>query len=348
MSTRDLLAEPEGRTPVLGGGWVELVDMMPRLVDPARLGAECAITDAARISYGHAARGARAPAKDRHLLRFLLRHRHTTPFEKVVFTFAVRAPLFVARQWMRHRTGSFNEVSARYTEVGAAASYAPESGEVRAQDAAPHANAQSGGAPLGADAAAAAGDAVRAAWDHSHAAYAALLEAGVARELARVVLPVSMFTTFVWKIDLWNLFHFLDLRLAPDAQEQIRAYAEVLLAKLRAVVPHAVEAFEDYVRNAVTLSALEVRALRTGATGGMSAREKRDWAAKRGRLLPPAAGAADPVVLVRAEAARDRVLAAHPDATISAETARLRVLAAAERAPPESGDGGGGPADAPP
>lgn len=289
---RDVLPPPEDlRKEVLNGGFVEVVDVMPRLVDPARIGVEAAIVDAARVSYGG---GTTRVSTDRALLRYLLRHRHTTPFEKVALTLRVRAPVFVARQWMRHRAGSFNEESARYSEVGDDA-YVPAPAEIKAQASGPLANRQAGEAGLGAEVAAAACAAVQDAWAAAYESYRSLLAQEVAREMARSVLPVSMYTTFVWKVDLWNLFHFLDLRMRQDAQEQIRVYGEAIHAILQGVAPEALSAFDDYIRNSMRLTRLEVEAIRAASASGsplMTAeidsenrRERSEWHVKRAYLF---------------------------------------------------------------
>jgi thymidylate synthase (FAD) len=286
---RDVLRTNPGdlRKRVLNGGFVEVVDVMPRLVDPARVGIEAAIVDAARVSYGG---GTSRVSTDRGLMRYLLRHRHTTPFEKVVLTLRIRAPLFVARQWMRHRAGSFNEESARYSEVGDDA-YVPAPAEIKAQASGPLANRQLGEAAMEGEVSAAACAAIQTAWASAYEAYQALLAQGVAREMARSVLPVSMYTTFVWKVDLWNLFHFLDLRMDLHAQEQIRVYAEAIHAILQGLAPEALSAFDDYIRNAVSLTHLEVKAIRAAVAAGsplMTAevetenrRERAEWHDKR-------------------------------------------------------------------
>lgn len=260
-------------------GWVRLVDTMPRLVARGGLGPEAAIVQAARVSYGAGTRTARS---DTALLRFLLRNEHMTPFEMVVLKFHVRAPLFTARQWMRHRAGAFNEESARYSEIGEDR-YVPAPDEVKAQAAA---NRQGSGAPLDAGRVAVATGAVRRAYDAGVAAYAALLTAGVSRELARIVLPEGRYTQFYWTVNLRNLFHFLDLRCDAHAQENIRAYAGAVRELVRAYCPVALAAFDDYVSGAVTLSGPEIRAMRpdAGAAPELSAAEQTELRRKRARL----------------------------------------------------------------
>ncbi len=228
---------------VLKGGFVRLLDTMPAER------ADEAIVDAARVSYGS---GTRATSDTRSLIRYLVRHRHTSPLEMVEFKFHVRAPLFVARQWMRHRTGSFNEVSARYSVVSDDA-WVPEANDLTVQS---ENNKQGRGDALVEDAGDIAGvmdDAVRKA----EASYHYVLARGVARELARTILPVSMWTEFVWKVDLHNLLHFLKLRCDRHAQYEIRVYAEAIAQIVAKVAPHAYEAWVDYSMEARTLSRQE-------------------------------------------------------------------------------------------
>lgn len=289
-----------GRRVEVGEGFVELVDIMPRealggaAADRGGVAAvhadpvTAAVVGAARVSYGG---GTRRVSSDRGLLRFLLRHRHTTPFEQVTMTWRVRAPLFVARQWMRHRTGSFNEESARYSVVEDRV-YAPPAEAIRCQSTT---NRQgSGGALADPSAARDAAAIIARANAAARRAYDALLEAGVAREQARAVLPVGMYTTFVWTVSLWNLFHFLKLRMDAHAQQEIREFAQAIYEILGPVAPVAREAFADYILDAVTLTGPEVRAIRAaldtntlaaleldGATG----RERGEWREKRARLF---------------------------------------------------------------
>ena len=232
--------------PVLTHGFVVLVDYM---------GNDAAIVQAARVSYG---KGTRAVRDDRGLIRYLMRHRHTTPFEMVELKFLVRLPIFVARQWIRHRVASVNEYSARYSVV-------PDEYEVPAPEEVRHQstrNRQGRGDPLPTEVV----DQFRADLDRvskdAYAVYARALDAGVARETARLVLPVAYYTQWYWKADLWNLFHFLSLRLDPHAQEEIRLYAAELAKLTRLVAPIAYEAFEDFSLSSLSLSRSERVALR--------------------------------------------------------------------------------------
>ncbi len=239
--------------PVLLHGYVVLVDYM---------GNDAAIVQAARVSYG---RGTKSARDDRGLIRYLMRHRHTTPFEMVEFKFLVRLPIFVARQWVRHRTVSLNEVSYRYSVV-------PDEFEVPVPEEVRHQsllNRQGRGGALPDEVV----ERFRADLDRvsrdAYAAYSRALEAGVARETARLLLPVAYYTQWYWKTNLWNLFHFLSLRLDAHAQEEIRLFAAELAKIGRLVCPVAFEAFEEFQLNAMSLSPRErfaVRRLLEGAT----------------------------------------------------------------------------------
>jgi len=245
-------------------GWVRALDYM---------GSDAAVVEAARQSYYQLA-GKRL-ADDRHLLRYLMRHWHTTPFEMAVIKFHVRAPLYVVRQWFRHRTGSFNEYSFRYSE---ALPYIEETGEgnFRLQSTA---NKQGSGGILGEQKNADLTEA--SAFEESRTAYAELLEAGVAREQARKVLPMAQYTEFVWKVDLHNLLNFLRLRLDEHAQEEIREFAEAVAAFVTAWVPHAWEAFVDYRLESMTLTRLDIEVMQhlawSDAESAMQAAEKFGW-----------------------------------------------------------------------
>lgn len=223
--------------------------MNVRLID--HMGSDSAVVQAARVSYGS---GTRTPSDDRGLIRYLLRNKHTTPFEMVEFKFHIRAPIFVARQWLRHRTASVNELSARYSIVDTCY-FLPES--LRTQSSI---NKQCSGADL-------EGDEFlllkqKASCDLAFHTYDELLRKGCSRELARTHLPQSTFTEFYWKINLHNLLHFLKLRLDAHAQKEIRDLAEQVAAHVRTIVPMTWEAFEDFELGSVTLTRLEIEALR--------------------------------------------------------------------------------------
>ena len=257
-------------------GLVALVDVMPRLV-PEGQTADFAIVQAARVSYGA---GTKKVSEDRGLIRYLARHRHTTPFEMVEFKFHCVMPIFIARQWIRHRTANVNEYSARYSIVPDRF-YRPEMENVRRQSTS---NRQGGDEALDEGTAAdflAYLDAVEA----QYATYSELMERGLAREQARIGLPVNVYTEWYWKCDLHNIMHFLSLRMDPHAQAEIRDYAMAMFALIRPIAPIAAEAFLDYRYAGMTLTRLEIEALRSGqqiATD--NSRERAEWEAKRERL----------------------------------------------------------------
>ena len=257
-------------------GLVALVDVMPRLV-PAGKTADYAIVQAARVSYGQ---GTKQVNEDRGLIRYLARHRHTTPFEMVEFKFHHVMPIFVARQWIRHRTASVNEYSARYSVVRDRF-YHPTSENVRKQSAS---NRQGGDEPMDPVTAQEFLDYL-AEIERGYAKYEQFLQKGVAREIARIALPASVYTEWYWKIDLHNLLHFLSLRMDPHAQQEIRDYANAMFELVRPIVAVAAEAFLDYNFGSMHLSRLEVEALRTGKPlASDNKRETAEWDEKRKRL----------------------------------------------------------------
>ena len=257
-------------------GLVALVDVMPRMT-PQGQTAVFAIVQAARVSYGA---GTKKVQEDRGLIRYLMRHRHTTPFEMVEFKFHVAMPIFVARQWIRHRTANVNEYSARYSIVPDRF-YRPTVEEVRQQS---KGNRQGGTEPVDVASAQEFLTYLERAEKHYHD-YEHLLEKGVTRELARIGLPVSVFTQWYWKCDLHNIFHFLSLRLDDHAQQEIRDYARAMFQLIRPICPVACEAFEDYRLHGIHLSRLEIETIRTGqplATDNK--RETAEWEEKKPRL----------------------------------------------------------------
>lgn len=254
-ATHDLLGTERPHRKIHQHGFIELVDMMPRVVPVGRT-ADSAIVQAARTSTGQ---GLKTPEEDRGLIRYLLRHRHTTPFEMVEFKFNVSLPIFIARQWIRHRTANVNEVSARYT-VLPDQYYLP--GEWRRQS---KSNRQGGEEPMEYEPWADEVNCDRKLHqveDMSFMEYHRRVRAGVSRELARSCLPVSAYTQWYWKCDLHNILHFLSLRCDPHAQLEIRDYADAMLALIEPFVPVTIEAFRDYRLGAVTLSRLEADSLR--------------------------------------------------------------------------------------
>jgi thymidylate synthase (FAD) len=257
-------------------GLVALVDVMPRFAPEGKT-ADFAIVQAARVSYGQ---GTKQINEDRGLIRYLARHRHTTPFEMVEFKFHQVMPIFVARQWIRHRTANVNEYSARYSVVRDRF-YRPDPAGVRQQGTA---NRQGGELPADP---ATAEEFCR--WldemQNQYERYEHFIARGVSRELARIALPVNVYTEWYWKIDLHNLLHFLSLRMDAHAQKEIRDYATAMFDLIRPIVPIAAEAFLDYQLNAMSLSALEVAALRSGQPlNSQNKREIDEWDEKKKRL----------------------------------------------------------------
>jgi len=266
---------------VLDHGMVRVVDYM---------GDDPAIVQAARVSYGS---GTKTPSDDRSLIRYLMSHRHTTPFEMCEIKLHVKLPIFVARQWIRHRTASVNEYSARYS-ILANEFYIPDVQDIQPQSTT---NKQGRGGEMDEDVRRAMVETIRQHSEGSYQLYEELhtgwpwfdedgmlhSEAdedikqerdgtdwlqphnqghGMARETARMVCPPNIYTEWYWKVDLHNLLHFLSLRADPHAQYEIRVYAEVICDIVRQWCPAAFEAFEDYVMNAVRFSAMEMELLR--------------------------------------------------------------------------------------
>lgn len=242
----DALLDKEIR--VLDKGFVRLVDYM---------GGDERIVQAARVSYGA---GTRTVREDRGLINYLLRNRHTSPFEQVALTFHLKMPIFVARQWLRHRTARLNEISGRYS-VMRDEFYSPGLNEIRLQS---RTNRQgSSEEAVDAELAARASTAFEQGQRSAYDSYEELLGADVARELARINLPVSLYTEMYWQIDLHNLFHFLRLRMDWHAQLEIRAYGDAMAEVVRAVAPIAYEAFEEYILHGANLSRGELDLIRS-------------------------------------------------------------------------------------
>jgi thymidylate synthase (FAD) len=238
--------------PVLDDGFVRVVDYM---------GDDSAIVQAARTSYG---RGTKRRHEDRGLLRYLMRHAHTTPFEMCEIKLHVRAPMDVWRQWIRHRTASVNEYSTRYSEaIDAAQKTAPDAWRLQSAG-----NRQGSSGLLPPEQGMRLSEAESELQRQARHVYEARLAAGVAREQARKELPLSTYTEAYWKIDLQNLLHFLELRMDEHAQLEIRAYANVIGDQIVAKwVPMTWEAFLDYRRGGTRLSRIESAFLAAMASG---------------------------------------------------------------------------------
>lgn len=262
---------------VLDHGFVALIDAMPRLVPEGKT-ADAAIVQAARVSYGI---GTKQVSEDRGLIRYLLRHRHTTPFEMVEFKFHCAMPIFVARQWIRHRTANVNEYSGRYS-VMPDRFYHPTVENVRKQSSV---NRQGGSEPIDVESAEQFLEYLRKAED-AYNEYLSLTEKGVARELARIGLPVNLYTEWYWKCDLHNILRFLSLRMDEHAQFEIREFARAMWRLLEPIVPVTMEAFTDYELDSLRLTRLEIEAIRAGAAeiNSTNKREQAEWQEKRARL----------------------------------------------------------------
>lgn len=253
-------------------GFVRLVDCMPRLMSDG-MTADYAITRAARISYGP---GTKQVSDDKALIRYLYRHQHTSPFEMVNFTFHCKMPLFIARQWLRHRTASVNEISARYSLIKDEF-YFPDMIYYQSNT-----NKQGSGEII-------TDDKIITAFknylhhqnDDGYNFYDNLIKEGVARETARIALPQNIYTEFYWTMDLRNLLHFLNLRMHKHAQKEIRDYADHIYLLIKDIVPYSCEAFQDYTVNSLSLTALEIKALKTGVFDSNNKRELEEWNAKK-------------------------------------------------------------------
>jgi thymidylate synthase (FAD) len=279
--------------PVLDHGFVRLVDYM---------GDDGAIVQSARVSYG---RGTKAATNDRGLIRYLMRHRHTTPFEMCEIKLHVKLPIFVARQWIRHRTANVNEYSARYSILDREF-YLPHQDHLASQSLS---NKQGREEVLGNAQAAEVLELLRRDSIQTYDTYEHLLNdkgdgspvdegrPQLARELARMNLSINYYTQWYWKIDLHNLLHFLSLRMDSHAQYEIRVYADIIAQLVEKWVPHAYEAFSDYRVGGSFFSRREVDVLKEVLQGGsvdellpgsgLSGRERREFRVKMGLPARP-------------------------------------------------------------
>ena len=259
--------------PVLDHGFVRVIDYM---------GDDAAITQAARVSYG---KGTKAVSNDEGLIRYLMRHWHSTPFEMCEVKFHIKLPVFVARQWIRHRTANVNEYSARYSILDREF-YIPAPEHINAQSVV---NNQGRGQVLEGEEAQRVLEILKADSTRCYDNYEAMIsqdgQDGLARELARMNLPANVYTQWYWKVDLHNLFHFLRLRADAHAQYEIRVYAELMCDLVKDWVPFAYSAFEDYRMGGANLSGKGVECVRrmlkgeevTQETSGMSKGEWREF-----------------------------------------------------------------------
>ena len=271
----------------IGQSFVRCVDVMPRLIESETLKCDEAITQAARVSYGE---GTKKLREDRGLIRYLLSHWHTTPFEMCEIKFHIKLPIFIARQWIRHRTANVNEYSARYSILDKEF-YIPSAENLAAQSAI---NNQGRGDALTDDEASNVIQIQKKDAEQTYSNYETLLnessegniidesKSGIARELARMNLTLNTYTQWYWKIDLNNLLHFLALRADDHAQYEIRVYADAMLDIVKKWVPLTYEAFEDYRIGGTELSAKEVNLMRKLLKGEKVSFEeeglsKREW-----------------------------------------------------------------------
>lgn len=260
---------------VLDHGFIRVIDYM---------GDDAAIVQAARVSYGA---GTKHVSNDEGLIRYLMRHWHSTPFEMCEIKLHVKLPVFVARQWIRHRTANVNEYSARYSILDREF-YIPHPAQLAAQSTV---NNQGRGAVLEGEEAARVLETLKSDAGRAYDNYESMLsqegQQGLARELARMNLPMNIYTQWYWKVDLHNLFHFLRLRADAHAQYEIRVYADEICKVVADWVPLAFAAFEDYRMGGVNLSAKAMACLRrmlkgetvTQESSGMSKGEWREFMA---------------------------------------------------------------------
>ena len=269
----------------LNAGFVRLVDYM---------GGDESIVQAARVSYG---KGTKTVNEDRGLIRYLMRHMHTTPFEMVELKFHVKLPIFVARQWIRHRTANVNEYSGRYS-VMKDEFYIPERDAIHFQNLRNKQGRREQEVPQ--ELRQKVLDILSSAQQQMYDEYEQMLESDIARELARINLPLSLYTEWYWKIDLHNLFHFLDLRMDPHAQYEIRVYAEAIAGITKTIVPLAWEAFDDYVLKGERFSRLEMNVIAQHLNAssitkesidceGLKGREAEEFLEKLGRMVKKSA-----------------------------------------------------------
>jgi thymidylate synthase (FAD) len=279
----EILFEPFG---VLDHGFLRVIDYM---------GDDAAVVQAARVSYG---RGTKKISEDRGLIMYLMRHWHTTPFEMAEIKFHVKLPIFVARQWIRHRTASINEYSARYSILDKEF-YIPENEKLAAQSST---NRQGRGVALSGNEAQKVLELLRSDAEQTYENYAWMINekpdgtqsdpsrSGLARELARMNLTLNTYTQWYWKTNLHNLMHFLRLRADPSAQYEIRVYAELIMDILKRWVPHTYEAFLEYRLGSATLSRTAIDVVKkmiagesiNAAKSGLSQREWRELATMLG------------------------------------------------------------------
>jgi thymidylate synthase (FAD) len=232
---------------VLDHGFIRLVDY---------LGGDDRIVQAARVSYG---KGTKSVREDQKLIQYLLKNEHMSPFEQVVFTFHVKMPIFVARQWVRHRTARINEISGRYSVMNDEF-YTPGAEHINFQSTLNKQGRSEETVP--AELAQKVISELEKSYKEAYEKYDRIIRDNISREIARINLPLSLYTQMYWQIDLRNLINFLKLRLDAHAQREIREYAKILADIVRIVTPYAFEAFEEYEIHSRKLSRSQVEELR--------------------------------------------------------------------------------------
>ena len=263
--------EPQNKIEVHELGFVKLLDIM---------GNDEEVENAARLSYGT---GTRKVSQTRNLIRYLMRHKHTSPFEMCEVKFHIKLPIFVMRQLVRHRTASLNEYSGRYS-IMSNEYYLPEADYLKKQSKKNNQGREENHPSTGL-----LHYEFNRVYDNAHIAYENLLEEDLARELSRVVLPVANYTECIWKIDLHNFFHVVHLRADSHAQREIQDYANAMYELVKPHFPLCCEAFEDYTVNGETFSKQEMEIIKDNLNGswvmskyGLSERESKEFLEKIG------------------------------------------------------------------
>jgi len=276
----------------LDKGFVELVDVMPRIVPDGQT-CDYAICQMARLSYQH---GTKTVNEDKGLLNLLMRNSHTSPFESIEIKLNIKMPIFVSRQFSRHRTSSQNELSARYS-IMKDEFYFPEADDLRKQS---NSNKQGSEGNIEEIQAAVFAEGIKSQCNSAYELYLRMLDAGVTREQARMILPVNLYTQFYWKQNLHNMLHLLALRMDHHAQYEIQVYANAMYEIIKHLCPWTIEAFDKYhpLRGAAKLTSLECDAIKKhnlrremnrdadwiGQIDSENKREKAEWVTKAKEL----------------------------------------------------------------
>lgn len=251
----DILKDKNLKNDVLDHGFVRLIDVMPRISDDGT--GDSAITQAARVSYG---KGTKTVNQDRGLIRYLMRHKHTSPFEQAEIKIHAKMPIFVARQWVRHRTASLNEYSGRYSEMSDEF-YIPNVERIQTQSKT-NKQGTDGNGEFSLSTQMMMQLKMKESTENSFKEYKYYLNTDMSRELARINLPLSNYTEWYWKVNLLNLFRFLQLRMDSHAQYEIQEYANAIYKMVKPIFPLACEAFENYWLNGCEFSNDDIRLLK--------------------------------------------------------------------------------------